>query len=196
MLPAQTELHVGGASADQSDDFADLGITALISIGLVYMIMVIAFKTLRAPLAIMFSLPLAAIGAVLGLLVTGVTPDFTVMFGALMLIGIVVTNAIVLIDRVKQNEERMSIREALLEAASSRMSPILMTAIATICAMLPLVFGSHETGSIVSQSLAIVVIGGLAVATLLTLIVVPCVYELLFFRKSKRQRNIGLTTTI
>ncbi len=195
-LPAQTELHVGGASADQSDDFADLGITALISIGIVYMIMVIAFKTLRAPLAIMFSLPLAAIGAVLGLLVTGVTPDFTVMFGALMLIGIVVTNAIVLIDRVKQNEEQMSIREALLEAAASRMRPILMTAIATICAMLPLVFGSHESGSIVSQSLAIVVIGGLAVATLLTLVVVPCVYELLFFRKSKRQRKAAFAATI
>jgi HAE1 family hydrophobic/amphiphilic exporter-1 len=118
------------------------------------------------------------------------------MFGALMLIGIVVTNAIVLIDRVKQNEERMSVREALIEAAGSRMRPILMTAIATICAMLPLVFGSHESGSIVSQSLAIVVIGGLAVATLLTLVVVPCVYELLFFRKSKRQRVEGFSTSI
>ncbi|MFK7691893.1 efflux RND transporter permease subunit [Paenibacillus sp. HJGM_3] len=188
-LPERTELHVGGASADQSSDFADLGMTALISICIVYLIMVIAFKTLRAPLAILFSLPLAAIGAVLGLLVTGVTPDFTVMFGALMLIGIVVTNAIVLIDRVKQNEERMPIREALLEAASSRMRPILMTAIATICAMLPLVFGKAESGSIVSQSLAIVVIGGLTAATLLTLVIVPCVYELFFYRKSRKQRK-------
>ncbi|MCQ6558197.1 efflux RND transporter permease subunit [Paenibacillus mendelii] len=179
---------IGGASADQMSDFADLGLTALISIGIVYLIMVITFKTIRAPLAIMFSLPLAAIGAIGGLLISGISPDFTAMFGALMLIGIVVTNAIVLIDRVKQNEQRMPIRDALIEAASTRMRPILMTAIATICAMLPLVFGTSESGSIVSQSLAIVVIGGLAIATLLTLIIIPCIYELFFFRKSKRQR--------
>lgn len=188
-LPDGVELKVGGASADQASDFADIGLTALISIGIVYLIMVLTFKTLRAPLAIMFSLPLAAIGAVVGLLISGVTPDFTAMFGALMLIGIVVTNAIVLIDRVKQNEETMSIRDALVEAATTRMRPIVMTAVATICAMLPLVFGSSESGSIVSQSLAIVVIGGLAAATLLTLIVVPCMYELLFFRASRKQRR-------
>ncbi|MCA0753883.1 efflux RND transporter permease subunit [Paenibacillus sp. N4] len=191
-LPDGVSLTVGGASADQSSDFADLGLTALISIGIVYLVMVLTFKTLRAPLAIMISLPLAAIGAVTGLLLSGVTPDFTAMFGALMLIGIVVTNAIVLIDRVKQNEQSMPIREALVEAATTRMRPIIMTAVATISAMLPLVFGSHETGSIVSQSLAIVVIGGLTAATLLTLIIVPCVYELLFFRKSRKQRRAGV----
>jgi len=178
----------GGASVDQSDDFGDLGMTALISIGLVYLIMVLTFKTLRAPLAIMFSLPLAAIGAIVGLLISGVTPDFTALFGALMLIGIVVTNAIVLIDRIKHNEQYMTIREAIIEAALTRMRPILMTAIATICAMLPLVFGHSEEGSIVSQSLAIVVIGGLTAATILTLIVIPVIYELFYFRKSAKQR--------
>ncbi|BBH21149.1 multidrug transporter AcrB [Paenibacillus baekrokdamisoli] len=186
--PTGTEFTVGGASADQSADFADLGIIMLIAIGIVYLIMVITFKTLRGPLAIMCSLPLAAIGAIVALLITGITPDFTAVFGALMLIGIVVTNAIVLIDRVKQNEEHMTIRESLVEAATTRMRPILMTAVATICAMLPLIFGSSESGSIVSQSLAIVVIGGLAAATILTLIIVPCIYELFFFRKSYRQR--------
>ncbi|MFD0587970.1 efflux RND transporter permease subunit [Paenibacillus sp. GCM10027627] len=188
-LPEGVNVSVGGASAEQSSDFADIGSTALISIGIVYLIMVLTFKTLRAPLAIMFSLPLAAIGAVVGLLVSGVTPDFTAMFGALMLIGIVVTNAIVLIDRVKQNEKTMSIRDSLIEAATTRMRPIVMTALATVCAMLPLVFGNHESGSIVSQSLAIVVIGGLTAATLLTLIIVPCVYELMFFRKSRKERK-------
>ncbi|MGI2292895.1 efflux RND transporter permease subunit [Paenibacillus sp. GXUN7292] len=188
-LPEGVKAIVGGASSDQSEDFADLGMTALISIGIVYLIMVLTFKTLRAPLAILISLPLAAIGAVTGLLISGVTPDFTAMFGALMLIGIVVTNAIVLIDRVKQNEQTMSIREAIAEAAATRLRPIVMTALATICAMLPLVFGSHESGSIVSQSLAIVVIGGLAGATVLTLIIVPCVYELMYFRKSAKQRR-------
>ncbi|MFC5651606.1 efflux RND transporter permease subunit [Paenibacillus solisilvae] len=187
--PEGTKFTVGGASADQSADFADLGVIMLVAIGIVYLIMVITFKTLRGPLAIMCSLPLAAIGAVIGLIISGVTPDFTAVFGALMLIGIVVTNAIVLIDRVKQNEEHMTIREALVEAASTRMRPILMTAVATISAMLPLVFGSSESGSIVSQSLAIVVIGGLAAATLLTLIIIPCIYELFFFRKSYRQRT-------
>lgn len=187
--PEGVEFVIGGASAQQANDFADLGMTALISIGIVYLIMVITFRTLRAPLAIMFSLPLAAIGAIVGLLVSGISPDFTAMFGALMLVGIVVTNAIVLIDRVKQNEETMTVRDALVEAASTRMRPILMTAVATICAMLPLVFGSAESGSIVSQSLAIVVIGGLTVATVLTLVIVPVVYELFFFRKSRRERR-------
>ncbi|CAI6021819.1 efflux RND transporter permease subunit [Cohnella sp. JJ-181] len=187
--PAEgVKLYVGGASADQNADFASLFVMMLVSIGIVYLIMVFTFKTLRAPLAIMASILFVPIGAVLGLIVTGVTPDFTAIFGVVMLIGIVVTNAIVLIDRVKKNEARMPIREALIEAAGTRMRPILMTAIATVCAMLPLVFGTSETGSIVSQSLAIVVIGGLIVATLLTLVLVPCVYELLHFRKAKRQR--------
>lgn len=190
--PEGVQLYVGGASADQAQDFADLGAVGLISIGIVYLIMVLTFKTLRAPLAILFSLPLAAIGAVLGLLISGVNPDFTAAFGALMLIGIVVTNAIVLIDRVRQNERRMTIREALLEAAATRMRPILMTAVATICAMLPLVFGTTESGSIVSQSLAIVVIGGLTVATALTLIIVPCMYELFYFRQSAKQRRAAV----
>ncbi|MBP1938094.1 efflux RND transporter permease subunit [Paenibacillus sediminis] len=188
-LPEGVSLFVGGASVDQAGDFSDIGMTGLISIGLVYLIMVLTFKTLRAPLAIMFSLPLAAIGAIIALIISGVNPDFTALFGALMLIGIVVTNAIVLIDRIKQNEERMTIREAIIEAASTRMRPILMTAIATICAMLPLVFGHPEQGSIVSQSLAIVVIGGLTAATLLTLVVVPAIYELFYFRKSAKQRK-------
>ena len=188
-LPEGVTLFAGGASADQAGDFSDLGMTALISIGLVYLIMVLTFKTLRAPLAIMFSLPLAAIGAIVALMISGVTPDFTALFGALMLIGIVVTNAVVLIDRIKQNEEHMPIRAAILEAAGTRMRPILMTAIATVCAMLPLLFGQSEEGSIVSQSLAIVVIGGLTAATVLTLLVVPAIYELLYFRKSAKERK-------
>ena len=163
--------------------------TMLISIGLVFLIMVITFKSMRAPIAILFSLPLAAIGAVLGLVISRISVDITGLLGALMLIGIVVTNAIVLLDRVKQNEQTMIIREAIIEATATRFRPIIMTAIATICAMLPLLFKKAEAGSLVSQSLAIVVIGGLAVSTLLTLIVIPCIYELLHFKKSKRQRR-------
>lgn len=188
--PEGIKLNVGGAQADQAGDFTDLFMMMLVSIGIVYLIMVVTFKTLRAPIAILSSLLFVPIGAVLGLIVADITPDFTAIFGVVMLVGVVVTNAIVLIDRVRQNEASgMTIRESLIEAAATRMRPILMTAIATICAMLPLVFGSTESGSIVSQSLAIVVIGGLAVATLLTLVIVPCIYELLFFRKSAKQRK-------
>ncbi|MFJ8065656.1 efflux RND transporter permease subunit [Psychrobacillus sp. NPDC096426] len=187
-IPENIEVLIGGASSQQSEDFTDLFLTMLVSIGIVFLIMVITFKSIKAPIAILCSLPLAAIGAILGILISRIPVDITALLGALMLIGIVVTNAIVLLDRVKQNEQKMIIRDALVEATATRMRPIFMTAIATICAMLPLLMKQAETGSLVSQSLAIVVIGGLAMATLLTLIVIPCIYELLYFRKSKKQR--------
>ncbi|PKF89557.1 AcrB/AcrD/AcrF family protein [Bacillus sp. BA3] len=188
-IPNDVEILVGGASAQQTDDFSDLFLTMLISIGIVFLIMVITFKSIKAPIAILFSLPFAAIGAVLGLVISRIPVDITALLGALMLIGIVVTNAIVLLDRVKQNEEKMIIRDAIVEATATRFRPIIMTAVATICAMLPLLYKKAETGSLVSQSLAIVVIGGLAVSTLLTLIVIPCIYELLYYKKSKKQRK-------
>ncbi|MFB3161569.1 efflux RND transporter permease subunit [Neobacillus sp. 179-J 1A1 HS] len=187
-IPEDVEVLVGGASAQQMEDFTDLFLIMLVSIGIVFLIMVITFKSIKAPIAILTSLPLAAIGAILGILISRISVDITALLGALMLIGIVVTNAIVLIDRVRQNEENMTIREALVEATATRMRPILMTAVATICAMIPLLLKEPQSGSLVSQSLAVVVIGGLALATLLTLIVIPCVYELLYFKKSKKQR--------
>lgn len=192
-LPKDVDVLVGGASTQQTDDFTDLFLTMLVSIGIVFLIMVITFKSIKAPIAILCSLPLAAIGAILGILISRISVDITALLGALMLIGIVVTNAIVLLDRVRRNEENMSIREALVEATATRMRPILMTAVATICAMLPLLFKETQTGSLVSQSLAIVVIGGLALATLLTLIVIPCIYELLYFKKSRKQRMVQTT---
>jgi HAE1 family hydrophobic/amphiphilic exporter-1 len=158
--------------------------------------MVITFKNLRTPIAILMTLPLASIGAILGLLITRVPIDPTSLFGALMLIGIVVTNAIVLIDRVKQNENHMIIREAIIEGAATRIRPILMTAVATICAMVPILFGDSQTGALVSKGLAVVVIGGLTVATALTLVIVPVFYELLYFKKSKKQRLSGNKITV
>lgn len=187
-IPDHIEVLVGGASVDQASEFNDLFMTMLASIGIVFLIMVITFKTIRAPIAILFSLPLAAIGAILGIIISGISVDVTALLGALMLIGIVVTNAIVLLDRVKQNEQTMMIREAIIEAATVRMRPIIMTAVATISAMLPLLFKEAESANLVSASLAVVVIGGLSVATILTLVVIPVVYELLHFKKAKRQR--------
>ncbi|NYE07317.1 HAE1 family hydrophobic/amphiphilic exporter-1 [Bacillus niacini] len=192
-IPEDVEVLVGGASAQQMEDFTDLFLIMLVSIGIVFLIMVITFKSIKAPIAILTSLPLAAIGAILGILISRISVDITALLGALMLIGIVVTNAIVLIDRVRQNEENMTIRAALVEATATRMRPILMTAVATICAMIPLLLKEPQSGSLVSQSLAVVVIGGLALATLLTLIVIPCVYELLYFKKSKKQRMAETT---
>lgn len=188
-LPKDVDVIVGGASTQQADDFSDLFFTMFISMVIVFLIMVITFKSIKAPIAILCSLPFAAIGAILGLIVSRIPVENTALLGALMLIGIVVTNAIVLLDRVKQNEQKMIIRDAIVEAAATRFRPIIMTAVATICAMLPLLFKKAEAGSLVSQSLAVVVIGGLAVSTLLTLIVIPCIYELLHFKQSKRQRR-------
>lgn len=195
-LPKGVTLEMGGAASAMTDQFAELFQVMAVSIGIVYFIMVVTFKTLRAPLAILFTLPLAAIGAVLGLLVSGTPVDVGAMVGALLLIGIVVTNAIVLLDRVKQNEQTMTIREALLEAGATRLRPILMTALATIFAMVPLLFGKEEMGALVSKGLAVVVIGGLSVATLLTLVIIPILYELLHFRKAKKERLTTANTML
>lgn len=187
-LPDGIKTDIGGSSQDSSSDLMDMARTMLVSIGIVFLIMLITFKTFRAPLAILVSLPLAAVGALFGLAITKTGLDISAAIGMLMLIGIVVTNAIVLIDRVKHNEQSMTIRDSLMEAGSVRVRPILMTAIATVFAMLPLVFAKAEMGSLVGKGLAIVVISGLTFSTLLTLIVIPVIYELLHFRKSKKQR--------
>lgn len=193
-LPKGVIVETGGAANVQADQFMELFQLMAVSIGLVYLIMVLTFKTLRTPLVILFTLPLAAIGAIFGLLITGMPVDIGAMIGALLLIGIVVTNAIVLLDRVRQNEETMPIREALLEAGATRFRPIIMTALATIFAMIPLLIGTEEMGSLlVSKGLAVVVIGGLSVATLLTLVIIPVVYELLYFKKAKKQRLEKIT---
>jgi HAE1 family hydrophobic/amphiphilic exporter-1 len=178
-LPEGVEISIGGQAEQMSEAFNQLGMAMLIAVGAVYLVMIVAFGEAIAPLAIMFSLPLAIIGGLVGLLITGLPLDMPAMIGALMLIGIVVTNAIVLVDRVQQKRrDGLVIRDALLEAGTTRMRPILMTAISTICALTPLGIGLSE-GSLVSQSLAVIVIGGLTTSTLLTLIIVPVAFELM-----------------
>ncbi|MBY6038300.1 efflux RND transporter permease subunit [Fictibacillus nanhaiensis] len=191
--PAGVSVALGGAGEEMNEQFMDLFMTMGAAILIVYLIMVVTFGQARAPFAILFSLPLAAVGAILALVISRIPVDISSLIGALMLIGIVVTNAIVFIDRVQQQREKgMDVRDSILEAGSTRLRPILMTAVATICAMIPLMFGG-ESGSLVSKSLAIVVIGGLSVSTLLTLVVVPVIYEMLanignlFKRKNKKQ---------
>lgn len=187
-LPMGVKVETGGVTADINETFTQLGIAMAAAIAIVYFILVVTFGGGLAPFAILFSLPFAVIGSFTGLFLTGQTISVSVMMGLLMLIGIVVTNAIVLVDRVIQMErEGMSVRNALLEAGATRLRPILMTAIATIGAMIPMALSSGG-GGLVSQDLAITVIGGLFSSTLLTLVVVPVVYELL--RKLQKNKSL------
>jgi HAE1 family hydrophobic/amphiphilic exporter-1 len=177
-LPAGVNATVGGAAEAQNETFAALGVALLVAIVLVYIVMVGTFGNLRDPFVILFSLPLAIIGAIVALFVTQRALGLPALIGLLLLIGIVVTNAIVLLDRVKQQREKgQPYREALLEAGRTRLRPILMTAFATILALVPLALGLNE-GAIVAAELATVVIGGLFTSTLLTLLIVPAVYSL------------------
>ena len=144
---------------------------------LVYVLMVLTFGSLLDPFILLFALPLAAIGAFPALLITGRTLSISAMIGLLMLVGIVVTNAIVLLDMVKQREKQgMSTREALLAGGRIRVRPILMTAVATILATLPLAL--RPMGSFIAADLGTVIIGGLLSSTLLTLLVIPVLYSL------------------
>lgn len=186
-LPEGVHVEFGGVTEQINETFTQLGLAMLAAIAIVYFVLVVTFGGGLAPFAILFSLPFTVIGALLGLLVTGETLNVSSLMGALMLIGIVVTNAIVLIDRVIHKEnEGMSTRDALLEAGSTRLRPILMTALATIGALLPLVFGWENSAGIISKGLGVTVIGGLISSTLLTLVIVPIVYEFLMRFKKKR----------
>jgi HAE1 family hydrophobic/amphiphilic exporter-1 len=178
-LPAGVEVSMGGVTQDINESFTQLGFAMLAAVAIVYLVLVITFGGGLAPLAILFSLPFTVIGALVALLIAGETISISSMIGALMLIGIVVTNAIVLIDRVIHKEkEGLPVRDALLEAGSTRLRPILMTALATIGALFPLALGL-EGGGLISKGLGVTVIGGLTSSTLLTLVIVPIVYETL-----------------
>jgi hydrophobic/amphiphilic exporter-1 (mainly G- bacteria), HAE1 family len=184
-LPDSSEVTLGGVTQDINESFTQLGLAMLAAIAIVYLVLVITFGGGLAPLAILFSLPFTVIGGLVGLLIAGETISISSLIGMLMLIGIVVTNAIVLIDRVIHKEkEGFTTRDALIEAAGTRLRPILMTALATIGALAPLAFGL-EGGALISKGLGVTVIGGLTSSTLLTLIIVPVVYE--FFMKFRKK---------
>lgn len=176
-LPKGVEIETGGVAADMQEAFMQLAYAMLAAIAIVYFILVVTFGEGLAPFAILFSLPFTVIGTLVALFIAGETISVSVLMGLLMLIGIVVTNAIVLVDRIIHMEhEGKSMREAILEAGVTRLRPILMTAIATIGALIPLAIGAEGSG-LISKGLGITVIGGLVSSTLLTLIIVPVVYE-------------------
>ncbi|MBS4207368.1 efflux RND transporter permease subunit [Bacillus sp. FJAT-50079] len=190
-FPKGVTFDVGGVAADMQETFTQLGVAMLAAVAIVYFILVVTFREGVAPFAVLFSLPFAVIGSFVGLLIAGETISVSVMMGLLMLIGIVVTNAIVLVDRIirMERDADMPMREAVLEAGVTRLRPILMTAIATIGALIPLAMNSNGGGGLISKGLAITVMGGLISSTLLTLIVVPIVYEILskLFKKNRKE---------
>ncbi|WP_193509363.1 efflux RND transporter permease subunit [Cryobacterium sp. BB736] len=186
-LPAGTSVELGGVTAQQTDAFQQLGIALLVAILIVYVVMVAMFKSLRQPLLLLISVPFAATGGVLLQVASGVPLGVPSLIGVLMLIGIVVTNAIVLVDLVNQYRERgMRVGDAIVHGAARRLRPILMTALATIFALLPMAIGLTGEGGFISQPLAIVVIGGLVSSTLLTLVVLPVLYYLVEGAKERR----------
>lgn len=183
-LPEGVELETGGGLEMITEGFISLGIAMAVAIGLVFLVMSMTFSGLLTPLIIMVSLVFIPVGSLGGLLITGQALTMSSMIGMLMLVGIVVTNAVVLLDRVEKNRKSgMELRESIVEASKTRLRPILMTAFATMLALLPLAL-SGSTTSLISGGLAITVIGGLFTSTLLTLVVVPVIYELAW-RKRK-----------
>ncbi|QTX05786.1 efflux RND transporter permease subunit [Agromyces archimandritae] len=187
-LPAGTSASLGGVAADQSDAFSQLGLALLAAILIVYIVMVATFKSLLQPVLLLVSVPFAATGAILLQIATGIPLGVASLVGVLMLIGIVVTNAIVLVDLVNQYRTRgMTVHDAVVHGTSRRLRPILMTALATIFALLPMALGITGHGGFISQPLALVVIGGLVSSTVLTLIVLPVLYALVEAARERRR---------
>ena len=189
-LPNGVKVEFGGVTEQIDESFTQLGMAMLAAVAIVYFVLVVTFGGALAPLAILFSLPFTIIGSLVALWIAKEPLSVSAMIGALMLIGIVVTNAIVLIDRAIHNEkDGLTTREALLEAGSTRLRPILMTALATIGALIPLAMGMEGGGGgLISKGLGVTVIGGLVSSTLLTLVIVPIVYET-FTKSRKKERS-------
>ncbi len=193
-FPAGTTAELAGVSQQQTEAFSGLFASMGVAILLVYVMMVLTFNSLVTPFIILFALPLALVGAFPALLLTGRPIGVSALIGFLMLIGIVVTNAIVLLDLVERlRREGHSTHDALVEGGRTRVRPILMTAIATILALIPLAAGFNQ-GSIIAAELGTVVIGGLFSSTALTLVVIPVVYSLVDSLKTRVGRRFGRQT--
>ena len=186
--PRDFAIGFGGDYEEQQETFSELRTGLILSLVLVYMVMACQYESLRDPFVVMFSVPLAIIGVVLILFLTGTTFNMQSYIGCIMLGGIVVNNAILLVDytNLLRRRDKMPLREAIEEAGRRRLRPILMTALTTIFGLIPLALGLGEGGE-AQAPMARVVIGGLVSSTLITLVVVPVVYSL-FERGLRRER--------
>jgi len=190
-LGADIGMHIGGQGEELSESVKSLLFAFGLAIFLVYLVMASQFESLLHPFVILFTIPLALVGAVLALFLTGSTVSVVVFIGLILLVGLVVKNAIILIDKVNQlREQGVAKREALVEGARSRLRPIIMTTMCTLFGFLPLAIATGE-GAEVRSPMAITVIGGLLVSTLLTLVVIPVVYDLLDRRADEYYRERG-----
>jgi HAE1 family hydrophobic/amphiphilic exporter-1 len=185
-LPIGATASIGGVSADQAESFGQLGLALLAAVAIVYLVMVATFSSLVQPLILLISIPFAATGALGLLLITDTPLGVPALIGMLLLVGVVVTNAIVLIDLINQyRKQGKSIQQSIMDGSRQRLRPIVMTALATIFALSPLALGITG-GGFISQPLAIVVIGGLVSSTVLTLVIVPVLYWLIEGRAERK----------
>lgn len=185
--PPEVMIQISGAYEDQQDAFKDLAMLMLVSLILVYIVMASQFESLKMPFIIMFSIPFSFSGVILALYLTGTTLSAISALGAIMLIGIVVKNAIVLVDYINLMRDRgLALNDAITVSGKSRLRPVLMTSITTILGMLPLALSTGE-GSEIWSPMGIAVIGGLVFSTLVTLILVPVIYSM-STRKGERNK--------
>ena len=187
-LPANYGINITGEEEKRQESMGGLVFALILSVVLVYMVMASQFESLLHPFTILLTIPLALVGAVLLFFVTGTTINIMGVIGIIMLSGIAVNSSIILVDRINQlKEEGMSLTDAIVEAAQQRIRPILMTSITTILSLLPMAIAFGD-GASLRAPMAIAVIGGLVTSTLLSLVVIPCVYYLFEQMKASFKR--------
>jgi HAE1 family hydrophobic/amphiphilic exporter-1 len=190
-LPPGVTYTVGGDAEQQAEVFGNIALALIVAVGLMYLILVMQFGSFLDPLAILSSLPLSLIGVMLALSISGTTINIMSLIGVILLMGIVAKNAILLIDFAKWSHEKgLPIREALIEAGAIRLRPILMTTFALIAGMIPVAIARGE-GAQFRQPLGVAVIGGVITSTLLTLLVIPTVYEIFYDWKEALTHRFG-----
>lgn len=188
-IPAEIGIEIGGTYEDQQESFGDLMMLLVLAIILVYIVMASQFESFTSPFIIMLSLPFGLTGVLAALFITGANMSIIALIGAVMLVGIVVKNGIVLIDYINLNRERgMSITNAVVSGGKSRLRPVLMTTLTTLLGMFPMALGIGE-GSELWQPMGITIIGGLSLSTLITLVLIPVVYALFGAGGIRRQRR-------
>jgi len=186
-LPVDYSISLSGEEEKRLESISSLGFALLLAIILVYMVMASQFESLLHPFVIILTLPLAGVGAVFGLLITGVSFNIMSLIGVIMLAGIAVNDSIILVDYINQlRREGMEVNKAIVRAGQMRIRPILITSVTTILALLPLTIGVGEAASLRSP-MAVTVIGGLVTSTILTLAVIPAVYSVLAGRTAYKE---------